>query len=186
MFAVCQLQRHGYVSLHQSSRTSPVILSFDLFGFEPNSIHAVHIHEYGDLRDGCTSLGGHFNPTNKYHGDHAGDLFHNFVTDEEGKFEHVYLTNALSLFPGSKCIIGRSIVIHAFPDDYGEEGMYLDDEFYFYDEIDDTRELERISERLGYPITSREGMVEKLIQESRTTGNASTRIDCGVIGLSKN
>ena len=44
-------------------------------------LHGFHIHQYGDLSKGCESMGPHFNPFNKNHGDindpienHVGDL----------------------------------------------------------------------------------------------------------------
>eukprot|EP01136_Pigoraptor_vietnamica_P001532 Opistho-1_new@28296 len=43
-------------------------------------LHGLHMHEFGDLSDGCLSAGDHYNPTNEVHGDrlserrHAGDL----------------------------------------------------------------------------------------------------------------
>ena len=30
--------------------------------------HGFHIHQYGDLSEGCVSTGGHFNPNSKVHG----------------------------------------------------------------------------------------------------------------------
>jgi Cu-Zn family superoxide dismutase len=59
-------------------------------GLTPNARHAIHVHEFGDLRstDG-TSLGGHFNPEGHDHGlpeqteRHAGDLG-NLTADAQG------------------------------------------------------------------------------------------------------
>ena len=33
-----------------------------------NGLHGFHVHEYGDLTDGCTSSCSHFNPFNVEHG----------------------------------------------------------------------------------------------------------------------
>ncbi len=40
-------------------------------GFNPNDenrLHGIHIHEYGDLSNGCSSAGGHYNPLMVNHG----------------------------------------------------------------------------------------------------------------------
>ena len=47
----------GYVYFHQCSKTSNVMVIFDLYNMQPNMIHACHIHEYGDISNGCESLG---------------------------------------------------------------------------------------------------------------------------------
>ena len=58
-------------------------------GLTPDSQHAFHIHDLGDLSDGCTSLASHFNPFGESHGGphdchrHLGDLG-NLSTDENG------------------------------------------------------------------------------------------------------
>ena len=59
----------GYVKFHQCDPNVQTKVEFNLSGFKPNSINACHIHEYGDLRDGCKSLGAHlkrlsYTPTN--------------------------------------------------------------------------------------------------------------------------
>jgi len=34
----------------------------------PEGLHGIHVHEYGDFSDGCTSAGGHYNPLRRTHG----------------------------------------------------------------------------------------------------------------------
>lgn len=85
--------------------------------------HGFHIHEFGDCSapDGA-SAGGHFNPTHKKHGGpdslerHVGDLG-NLVADEKGHAVYERVDSLISL-EGPDTIIGRSIVVHALPDDY--------------------------------------------------------------------
>lgn len=66
-----------------------MVISLSIKGLNPNSKHGFHVHEFGDLTDGCASTGGHFNPDNHKHQGpsdktrHAGDLG-NLVTDEDG------------------------------------------------------------------------------------------------------
>ena len=67
----------GSIHFSQKRKDSPVILKFSLKGIHEPC--ALHIHEYGDTSDGCRSLGGHFNPTKKKHGQHAGDIIFNVL-----------------------------------------------------------------------------------------------------------
>jgi len=145
---------NGYVFFHQCNSASPVSVAFRLTG-PRNQTHAIHIHEYGDLRRGCDSLGPHFNPTNTTHGSflynmprHAGDLINNLTFDNNGNFKDEYEDSSISLYNYSKCILGRSIVIHEGVDDLG----------------------------LGQG---------KAREESLKTGNAGKRIACAVIGLAE-
>ena len=85
-------------------------------------LHGFHIHEYGDCRaaDG-SSAGGHFNPGKTSHGGpdtdprHVGD-FGNIVAAESGVGKLDILVAGPSL-AGPDSIIGRSIIVHADPDD---------------------------------------------------------------------
>jgi len=49
-------------------------------GLRQFALHGVHVHEFGDLTNGCQTAGPHYNPYGKTHGGlkgvnrHAGDL----------------------------------------------------------------------------------------------------------------
>lgn len=86
-------------------------------GFEPNSMHGFHIHQFGDLTapDG-TSAGGHFNPKDKQHGlppdqwRHAGDLG-NLQADKDGEVEKTFVIDTFQL-TGKHSILGRAVIVH--------------------------------------------------------------------------
>jgi Cu-Zn family superoxide dismutase len=85
--------------------------------------HGFHVHEAGDLTDGCTSLCAHYNPLGKNHGglnetsSHAGDLGN--IPVKDGKtINYEIIAENLPL----KDIIGRSLIIHADRDDLGRGG----------------------------------------------------------------
>ena len=42
-------------------------IKINMSGISPG-LHGFHIHQYGDLSEGCGSLCSHFNPTNSVHG----------------------------------------------------------------------------------------------------------------------
>ena len=76
----------------------------------------------------CTLTGPHFNPDNVNHGGpnaavhHAGDLG-NIVASSKGKARVHILNRQLSMDPNSAYfIVGRSMAVHADPDDLGLGG----------------------------------------------------------------
>uniref|UniRef100_A0A1A8P5K6 Superoxide dismutase [Cu-Zn] n=1 Tax=Nothobranchius pienaari TaxID=704102 RepID=A0A1A8P5K6_9TELE len=79
---------------------------------------AVHIHQYGDLSQGCDSTGGHYNPNGVNHPNHPGD-FGNFVP-QQGKVSDQRESEA-TLF-GGLSVIGRAVVVHEGIDDLGLGG----------------------------------------------------------------
>lgn len=92
-------------------------------GLNPFQEHAIHIHETGDLSEGCDSCCAHYNPNNKKHGGpnsierHVGDLG-NVKANGEGIAEFKMNDNLVKVYE----IIGRSFIVHAEPDDLGLGG----------------------------------------------------------------
>lgn len=86
-------------------------------------VHGFHIHESGDLSDGCTSTGSHYNPFGKTHGSpsaterHVGDMG-NIYADATGKAKFRIMDPLVNL-TGETSVIGRAIVIHEGRDDLG-------------------------------------------------------------------
>ena len=90
--------------------------------------HGFHIHEAGNLSEGCGSCCSHFNPLGKTHGGlddglnrHLGDLG-NIEADKNGNCETTMYVKHLKLRGNKYNIMGRSIVVHADPDDLGKGG----------------------------------------------------------------
>ena len=116
----------GVVKFHQCSQTCVTQVYIQFKGIKPGAIHAIHIHEYGNLTEGCKSAGAHYNPYNMEHGSimvdptrrHVGDLINNIQGDDKGEFEFVYLDPMIQL-QGPMSVIGRTVVLHAKPDDLG-------------------------------------------------------------------
>ena len=112
-----------FYSQKKKGNSAGADVEFHLSGFEADSIKAIHIHEYGDLRKGCESLGGHWNPHNKNHGSivydccnrHAGDLINNLEANKKGIFSYKYYDPLVNVSE----ILGRSLVIHDGIDDLG-------------------------------------------------------------------
>ena len=112
----------GFVRMKQKPGEHTVIEGI-FKGLTPG-LHGFHIHEFGDLSDGCKSAGGHYNPHGVDHGDikkgHVGDLG-NVEAGPDGvaKFKMVAPRVDLS---GEFSVVGRAFVIHADPDDLGQGG----------------------------------------------------------------
>jgi Cu-Zn family superoxide dismutase len=102
---------------------TPTLIQGRIEGLEPGE-HGFHIHEFGDLSQGCKSAGGHYNPDSVDHGDlesgHVGDLG-NITADDVGMAEFTIVAPRVDLV-GDRSIIGRSVVVHAGVDDLGRGG----------------------------------------------------------------
>ncbi|KAF6199497.1 hypothetical protein GE061_007523 [Apolygus lucorum] len=112
----------GTTTFIQEKPNSELTIKGEIRGLSPG-LHGLHVHEFGDTTNGCTSAGPHFNPENKSHGSpddenrHAGDLG-NVCANASGVAAFEIKDKMLSLC-GPMSIIGRTLVVHQDPDDLG-------------------------------------------------------------------
>jgi len=111
----------GTLSFEQQGGS--VLIKGQFAGLTPGA-HGVSIHARGDCTAAdASSAGGHFNPFGKRHGSpstpnhHAGDL-PMLVAGTNGKGHFQALMDGISLEDSPNGILGRSVIIHAKPDDF--------------------------------------------------------------------
>lgn len=96
-------QFHGLPSISETNTKISRFLGF-------------HIHEFGDCTQNANSefdrTGNHYNPDNFPHPNHRGDLPP--ILNCGGYAWQSFLTDAFSVPE----VIGRSIIVHAMPDDF--------------------------------------------------------------------
>lgn len=104
---------HGAVRF--TARGDGTLVAAEICGLPESKtgFFAFHIHEGEDCGgEGFSDTKGHFNPCNREHPCHAGDLPPLLSCD--GKAEMTVLTNRFSVCD----ILGKTVVIHAEPDDF--------------------------------------------------------------------
>ena len=115
----------GTVHFTEDFYNNQVIIDIDLVSTFKNSNHGFHVHQAGDLSDGCISACAHFNPYNKKHGGpdsverHVGDLG-NIYFDSLGKARYQQTDSMIKLRGYKSNIIGRMLIIHEDEDDLGK------------------------------------------------------------------
>jgi Cu-Zn family superoxide dismutase len=114
-------QVQGSVKLVQ--RDGEVVVSGKVTGLSPGP-HGFHVHEKGDCSapDGA-SAGPHFDPSgSKAHGGRTGDKRHggdlgNISADAKGIASFEIRVMGISLGSDLASVVGRSLIVHAKPDD---------------------------------------------------------------------
>ena len=115
---------HGIVRFTEQGTSVKVVA--DIQGLTPGQKHAMHIHQFGDCSTpDAMSAGGHYNPEGHEHGlpekdnRHAGDLG-NLQADDQGKVHYEITVHNISIAGTKNPILGRSVIVHAKPDDGGQ------------------------------------------------------------------
>ncbi len=106
-------QLSGMVRFFQSIHG--VIVEAEIFGLPETAtgFFAFHIHEGGSCNgEGFPNTGGHFNPKEEIHPNHAGDLPP--LLSDDGKAYMKVLTDRFRI----EEVIGRTVIIHDAPDDF--------------------------------------------------------------------
>uniref|UniRef100_A0A8J2RDR5 Superoxide dismutase [Cu-Zn] n=1 Tax=Daphnia galeata TaxID=27404 RepID=A0A8J2RDR5_9CRUS len=159
--------------LHFDQQGDAVNVKGEVTGLTPGD-HGFHVHEFGDYTNGCMSAGPHFNPTAVEHGGptdevrHVGDLG-NIVANESG-VATVDIEDCLLSLSGVNGIIGRTVVVHADPDDFGKGG----------------HELSKVTGNAGARVhADPDDLGRGGHEQSKITGNAGARVACGIIGIGK-
>ena len=89
--------------------------------------HGFHVHEFGNLTNGCVTAGAHYNPAGLVHGGpedevrHVGDLG-NVVAGEDGVATLSTDDALINIHGDSNNVIGRAFVVHLKEDDLGKGG----------------------------------------------------------------
>jgi len=113
---------YGFIS---QGPTGGVYIVVQLNGVSGTNVHAVHIHQYGDLRT-AASVGGHWNPVTQRHGmygypaHHAGDLGNVYLfqaaSQPAGNFTQ-WTNNSFNVVGGQYNVVGLAMVVHQNRDD---------------------------------------------------------------------
>lgn len=124
----------GKVSFHNVSGGTIVEVEVDGLpayrpGHPPIGPHGFHVHEgssceVGDTTNPFQAAGGHWNPDDQPHGNHAGDF--PVLFSAGGKARMTFFTDRFR----AEQVVGRTVIIHVNPDDYrsqpaGDSGLRL-------------------------------------------------------------
>jgi Cu-Zn family superoxide dismutase len=122
--AIFQGKINGSVRFSEMPDKKHIAIDVEVKGLNKNALHGFHVHEYGDLSDGCNSMCAHLNPYNETHGGpetihrHVGDLG-NLKSDGHGCANYRFYDNMIKLRGTKSNIIGRGLIIHEDEDDCG-------------------------------------------------------------------
>lgn len=107
----------GLVKFYQTSYGG-ILAEAEVFGLPDADVqgssdfYAMHIHETGNCSNHFMNTGGHYNPENTLHPEHAGDMPP--LLSSQGYAYTIFYDKRFAI----QDIVGRSVIIHAKPDDF--------------------------------------------------------------------
>lgn len=107
----------GYVYFYEASNGG-ILIEAEIFGLpqtdslEIPAFFGFHLHETGDCSDHFSHTGGHYNPGQRPHPQHKGDM--PLLRSSDGYAWLAFYDDDMKLYD----IVGRSIVIHRDRDDF--------------------------------------------------------------------
>ncbi len=111
----------GTIQLKEKNKGMEI--EYDVKGLTDGK-HGFHIHNYGDLSEGCASACSHFNPYSKQHGGltginrHLGDLGN--IVSKNNFCKGKLFAKDICLYRNMKTsVLGRMVIIHMDEDDLG-------------------------------------------------------------------
>lgn len=113
----------GIVYFQETDEPNKLKISYEIYGLSDGK-HGFHVHQYGDLTEGCKSACSHFNPIGMVHGGrhtkirHAGDLGN--IESVKGIAKGTMTAHDLALRGEKYNILGRMIIVHKDEDDLGK------------------------------------------------------------------
>lgn len=117
----------GFATLVQNNEgvVPTVLVSVEISGLEPGSVHGCHIHENGACEPTFGAAGGHLDPgpygepnPDANHPFHMGDL-PNLIADSKGVAKFQYRTSRITLSDGPLTVFdgnGSAFIVHVDPD----------------------------------------------------------------------
>ncbi|KAH7103453.1 superoxide dismutase, partial [Auriculariales sp. MPI-PUGE-AT-0066] len=115
----------GTVTLSQPTATGATYITGRISGLDGSALRGFHVHEFGDVSQGCMGAGGHFNPYSKDHGGphdadrHVGEWSIDVKMSNQGGVVDLSIEDKLVQLNGPLTVLGRAIVIHSGTDDVG-------------------------------------------------------------------
>ena len=103
---------NGIVQFYQLQEGIVVLADIEGLPKTDTNIFAFHVHEGEDCKNNFQNSGGHFNPTNQPHPNHAGDMPPLFSNN--GNAWIAFFTQRFNINE----ILGKTIIIHNQPDDF--------------------------------------------------------------------
>lgn len=101
-----------YTCPHTGTLVETEVFGLPMQNGDKSGFYGFHLHEHGNCSDHFEHTGGHFNPNNTPHPQHAGDFPP--LLGNSGYAYSVFFDNQINL----STLAGKAVIIHAKRDDF--------------------------------------------------------------------